>query len=337
MLRPVQLQEAARELVQHHNIEWKSPDSMTCGRALTREEKADMPIFASLLFIVIAISFPLFAASADGMGFWNRHSLRRLGRFRFRLRLEVVVWGPIARPVPDPRNLGQQKSLSWIKADAAEIPPEVGRSPPHVPGSRAFPLPVPEHPDGPVQGSPVCGGRRILAFRLALPRVLLVILVRHLRLFSEPVVPMADTLAAVDGMFEIGVPTLYLSDLCLLAAAAFLLLRRIVIPRVRYISLAQDYIPLLLVFCIAGSGLLMRHFDKIDLVAVKELASGWICFVPTLPEGLTAVFFVHLFCVSALLVWVPLGKLMHMAASSDPTRNWPTSAGGEGTQSVNVP
>ncbi|PKN34042.1 MAG: menaquinol oxidoreductase [Deltaproteobacteria bacterium HGW-Deltaproteobacteria-19] len=284
-----------------------------------------MPIFASLLFIVIAILFPLFAASAGWHGLLGIViPCAAWAVFVFGFVWRVVVWARSPVPFRIPVTSGQQRSLSWIKADAAENPSgrwgvalrmflEVALFRSLFRNTRTDLY----------KGRPVYGRTKNLwLFGWLFHASFLVILVRHLRLFSEPVVPMADTLAAVDGMFEIGVPTLYLSDLCLLAAAAFLLLRRIVIPRVRYISLAQDYIPLLLVLCIAGSGLLMRHFDKIDLVAVKELASGWICFVPTLPEGLTAVFFVHLFCVSALLVWFPLGKLMHMGGVFlSPTRN----------------
>ena len=43
---------------------------------------------------------------------------------------------------------------------------------------------------------------------------------------------------------------------------------------------------------IAGSGILMRHFYKVDVVAVKELTMGLVSFQPAVPEGLGFLFFV---------------------------------------------
>jgi nitrate reductase gamma subunit len=66
----------------------------------------------------------------------------------------------------------------------------------------------------------------------------------------------------------------------------------------------------------------MRHIYKVDLLKVKELATGWTAFSTTLPEGIGLLFFVHLFCVCALLLWFPVSKLMHMGGIFlSPTRN----------------
>ena len=52
-------------------------------------------------------------------------------------------------------------------------------------------------------------------------------------------------------------------------------MRRLVDSKLRYISLAADYFPLLLIGSIAVTGILMRHIYKVDLRRVKELAR-WV-------------------------------------------------------------
>jgi len=57
-------------------------------------------------------------------------------------------------------------------------------------------------------------------------------------------------------------------------------------------------------------------------VKVKELSMGLVGFSPTVPEGIGAVFFIHLFLISVLLIYFPMSKLMHMAGVfMSPTRN----------------
>jgi nitrate reductase gamma subunit len=73
---------------------------------------------------------------------------------------------------------------------------------------------------------------------------------------------------------------------------------------------------------IALSGILMRHFYKVDLVRVKELTMGLVSFHPTVPEGLGFIFFAHLFFVSVLFAYFPFSKLMHLGGVfMSPTRN----------------
>jgi nitrate reductase gamma subunit len=150
----------------------------------------------------------------------------------------------------------------------------------------------------------------------------LVIVTRHLRFFTEPIpsfVHLADTL---DGLLEITVPTLYLTDAVIVGALTYLVLRRIVSPKVRYISLAADYFPLFLIISIALSGVLMRHIWKVDLISIKELAMGLVSFNPVIPEGIGVIFFIHLFLVSVLIAYFPFSKLMHMGGVFlSPTRN----------------
>jgi len=102
----------------------------------------------------------------------------------------------------------------------------------------------------------------------------------------------------------------------------YLLLRRILLPQVRYISLAADFFPLFLIIAIAVSGIMMRYFIKVDIVKVKEFAMGLVTFRPAIPEGIGVIFYVHLFLVCTLLAYFPFSKLMHLGGIfMSPTRN----------------
>ncbi len=93
-------------------------------------------------------------------------------------------------------------------------------------------------------------------------------------------------------------------------------------PQVGYISLIADHFPLLLLLGIAGTGVCMRYFSKVDLIGIKELAMGLLRLSPGVPEGIAPLFFVHLFLVSVLFMYFPVSKLMHMGGVfMSPTRN----------------
>lgn len=166
---------------------------------------------------------------------------------------------------------------------------------------------------------------------LAFHYAFLTVLLRHTRFFLEPVPWCVQMLETVDSFFRIeiiypqfqfGLPGVYLSGLVLLAAVVYLAVRRIVIPSVRYISLASDYFPLILIFGIAFTGILMRYVTKIDIHAAKQLTMGLVTFHPTVPEGIGAIFYIHLFFVSMLLAYFPYSKLMHLGGIFlSPTRN----------------
>jgi hypothetical protein len=66
----------------------------------------------------------------------------------------------------------------------------------------------------------------------------------------------------------------------------------------------------------------MRYFTRVDVVAVKELALGLFTFNPTVPEGISILFYIHLFLVCVLISYFPFSKLMHMGGIFlSPTRN----------------
>ncbi|MEJ5357785.1 MAG: sulfate reduction electron transfer complex DsrMKJOP subunit DsrM [Desulfobacterales bacterium] len=166
---------------------------------------------------------------------------------------------------------------------------------------------------------------------LAFHYAFLTVLLRHTRFFLEPTPGCIQVLETLDSFFRVeilypgiqfGLPAVYLSGFVLLLAVIYLTLRRILIPAVRYVSLASDYFPLLLIFGIALSGILMRYVTKVDIRAVKELTLGLVTFRPTVPEGIGAVFYIHLFLVSALIAYFPYSKLMHLGGIFlSPTRN----------------
>jgi nitrate reductase gamma subunit len=105
-------------------------------------------------------------------------------------------------------------------------------------------------------------------------------------------------------------------------ALLYLIFRRIVDSSVRYISMAADYFPLFLILSIVVTGILMRYFDKVDLIKVKELAIGLFTFHPAVPDGIGIMFYIHLFLVSALIAYFPFSKLLHMPGIFlSPTRN----------------
>jgi len=160
---------------------------------------------------------------------------------------------------------------------------------------------------------------------LAFHYAFLTVLVRHLRFFTEPVLLPIKLLETLDGFLQIGLPVIQLSGVVLLAAAIFLLLRRVLIPQVKYISLASDFFPLFLLIGIALTGILMRYFTKINVIAAKELAMGLVTFHPLIPQGgIGGIFYVHLFFVCILLAYFPFSKLMHMGGIFlSPTRNLP--------------
>ncbi len=236
----------------------------------------------------------------------------------------VVKWAKAPVPFRITTTCGQQTSLPWIKNNPLESPSSVwgviGRMALEVFLFRS----LFRNTDVVIaQKRPVYGSAKWLwFFGLLFHWSLLIIVLRHLRFFIEPIAPWINNLSALDGFFEIGVPTLYLTDAAILAGVTFLFLRRMIVPKLRYISLVTDYFALLLLMGIVTTGLLMRHFFPADLLQVKNLTLGWVTFAPAAPKAVGPVFFIHLCFVFTLFAWFPFSKLMHMGGIFlSPTRN----------------
>ena len=237
----------------------------------------------------------------------------------------VVQWGKTPVPFKIPTTGGQMKSLPWIKWSPLDNPATtggvIGRMALEVLAFRSlFRNTRVELREGPKvsYGSNKWLWVAALAFHYAF----LVVFLRHFRFFMEPVPGFVNLLESVDGFMEVGLPRLMMSGVVLLLAALYLFLRRVSVPQLRYISLASDYFPLFLIIALAGSGILMRYFLRVDVTNVKELITGLASFHPTIPEGIGSIFFVHLFLISVLIAYFPFSKLMHAGGVFlSPTRN----------------
>ena len=237
----------------------------------------------------------------------------------------VVKWARSPVPFRWPTTAGQQKSLPWIKANNLESPYNIwgvlGRMLLEILFFRSLfrNTKVELRKDTHV----TYGNNKYLWLgAMAFHWSFLIIILRHFRFFTEPVIRFVNWLQTVDGLLEINVPVLYLTDVIIVIALVYLFIRRITNYQVRYISLASDYFPLFLLLTTVGTGIWMRYFDKVDIIKVKELALGLVSLNPTIPEGIGPIFYIHLFFVSVLIAYFPFSKLMHMAGVFfSPTRN----------------
>jgi len=237
----------------------------------------------------------------------------------------VVSWSRSPVPFRIPTTCGQQKSLPWIKAGWLESPwttmGVIARMALEILLFRSlFRNTKAELRQGPRL---VYGENKFLWLgALAFHWSFLIIFLRHLRFFMEPVPGFVHLLQNLDGFFQVGHPVFYVTDAVLLASLAYLLSRRVFAPQIRYISLFTDYFALFLLLGLAVSGVLMRYFTKVSIVAVKQFALGLVTFSPVMPPELGTLFFVHVLFLSALVIYFPFSKLVHMGGVFlSPTRN----------------
>jgi len=238
---------------------------------------------------------------------------------------QIILWARSPVPFRISTTSGQQKSLPWIKAGWLEspytTPGVVARMALEVGLFRSlFRNTKAELREGPrlVFGEDKFLWLAALAFHWSF----LVIFLRHLRFFMEPVPAFVNVLAAVDGFFQVGTPVLYVTDVIIVVALGYLLLRRLWNPQVRYVSLFFDYFALFLLLGLVLSGIFMRYFTRIDTVAAKQLGMSLVTFAPAIPKEVGPLLFVHVFLLSALVACFPFSKLMHMGGVFlSPTRN----------------
>ncbi len=258
---------------------------------------------------IFAVVLPYLAISAFIAGFIYR----------------VIRWANSPVPFNIPTTCGQEVSLDWIKNDNIESPSSnwgiAGRMALEILLFRSlFRNNNMQQAD---EQRLVYGGSRWLWLGgLAFHWSLLIILVRHLRFLTEPVFQPSLWISSFDGILQLALPALFITDFIILIAVSYLLIRRLVTARIRYISLASDYLALFLILAVVVSGILMRSVFKVDLVAVKELAISVITFSPMVPAGIGLPFYIHLLLGCALIAYFPFSKMMHAAGILlSPTRN----------------
>jgi nitrate reductase gamma subunit len=143
---------------------------------------------------------------------------------------------------------------------------------------------------------------------------LLLVLLRHLRYFTEP----------VWWWVELIQPFGKYAAFAMLAGLAGLWVRRVVVDRVRYISAPSDHLLLALLAGIGASGATMTFVSHTDIVAVKGFFLGLMYFgwgdMPALPAN--PFLLLHLLLVAGLMVVFPFSKLLHAPGLFfSPTRN----------------
>ena len=241
----------------------------------------------------------------------------------------ILGWAKSPVPFPIATTGGQQRSLSFIKPACLDSPYTtagvIGRMILEVLLFRS----LFRNTKSELVGDRVVhwSSKWLWLFSLTFHYCFLVIFIRHFRLFTEPV-PFAVFVAeSLDGIMQIGVPRFFLSNALILAALAFLLLRRMCNQRLRYISLPSDYFPLFIIIGLVLSGMWMRYICKADVASIKVLTMGLATLSPSVPEGISAAFYVHITLFSTLLMYFPFSKLMHMGGIfMSPTRNLPNNS-----------
>ncbi|MDO9007747.1 MAG: respiratory nitrate reductase subunit gamma [Thiobacillus sp.] len=140
---------------------------------------------------------------------------------------------------------------------------------------------------------------------------LLLVLMRHLRYFTEPV------------WFWVNIvqPFGKYASIMMVVGLVGLLARRFLVDRVRYISTPSDYLMLVLIILIGASGMLMTFVAHTDIVALKTFFMGLMYFdVQPVPQD--PILLVHLALVVLLMLIFPISKLLHApGVFFSPTRN----------------
>lgn len=282
----------------------------------------------ALLAVLVLVGIA-FAGAQSGMQFLFGVIVPYLAVILFLTGFIYRIWKWVKTPVPFKitTTCGQQKSLPWIKSSNLESPHTAagvwGRMFLEVFFFRSL---FRNTEIGLKEGPKLVYGdtKYLWAAGIAFHYSFLFILIRHFRFVMEPVPAFVGCMEFMDSFFQIGLPIIYITDGVLLAAVGYLFLRRVVEPKLRYISLASDYFPLFLILGIGITGVLMRYFPfgRVDIISVKDMAMGLVNFHPVIPQGIGALFYIHFFLVSFLIAYFPYSKLMHMpGVFLSPTRN----------------
>ncbi len=206
--------------------------------------KTLFPFFAVITLILLVVAGVQFANLQFLFGVIIPYAA--LAIFVAGIIYRVVKWASSPVPFRIPTTCGQQKSFPWIKQSKLENPSTmlgvIGRMALEVFCFRSlFRNVKTELRDGPklAYGSDKWLWLAGLSFHWSF----LIILVRHFRFFSFNVPFIIHGIESLDSFLQIGVPLLYMTDVVILASVTYLVIRRLTIPQVRYISLAADYFP----------------------------------------------------------------------------------------------
>jgi nitrate reductase gamma subunit len=286
-----------------------------------------MIVLLSLVLVVALFGIGMLGASGPmGWAFGVVIPYAAAALFLVGLIYRVLTWANVPVPFRIPTTCGQQKALSWIKPQRLENPPNglaaIGRMALEVFLFRSLLRNT---------RAQLAEGRKLIYTTdiwlwlgaMAMHWAFLIILIRHLRFVTNPVPGWVVFLERADGFFEIGLPVVFATTVIFIVAVGYLLLRRLASPQLRYISLVGDYFPLFLLLGIGISGAWMRHLEKTDVAAVKELALGLASFAPAAPaDSISPIFYGHLFLFSVLVAYFPFSKLVHApGVLLSPTRN----------------
>lgn len=131
---------------------------------------------------------------------------------------------------------------------------------------------------------------------------LLLVLLRHLRYFvAEP-----------SGVLVVLQPVGELGGVAMMVGLTGLLARRLILPRIRYITRRSDLAILVLLLALGASGFAMTLWFTPDIIALKGYLAGlWRLQWLGLPGDPMLV--LHLLLFAALLVVAPFSKLLHAA------------------------
>lgn len=137
------------------------------------------------------------------------------------------------------------------------------------------------------------------------------VLIRHVRYFQEPLM----------GIIVFMQPFGKYASFAMVIGLVGLLLRRVMVDRVRYISAPSDFLMLLLLIAIGVSGMLMTFVAHTDIQQVKEFFRGLMLF-DWQPLPSDPILLVHLTLVAVLMLIFPISKLLHApGVFFSPTRN----------------
>lgn len=288
-----------------------------------------MRVLVSLVAVLVLMGAAYFGATSSGGQYLFGVIIpyAAIALFIGGVLYRVLGWAKSPVPFRISTTCGQQRSLPWIKNSTLDNPHGtlgvLGRMALEVLFFRS----LFRNTKAQIHGRPrfrfVYGADKYLWLgALAFHWSFLLIFIRHYRFFAEPVPSAVLGLQSLDGIMQVWVPSILVTNVLIIGALVYLWGRRLVNPQVRYISLAADHFPLLLLLSVVGTGVCMRYFSKVDLIGIKQLAMGLVSFAPVVPDGLAPLFFTHLFLVCLLFAYFPVSKLMHMGGIFfSPTRN----------------